>query len=92
MERTFSKELEEAVEKYASANKIIIVLAKIMSNSVFLKVEEKNKFKSPTVCYILPDGTILKKLSEKDRESLPEYAAIVDIENEFFVAIFIYNN
>ena len=92
MEQKFSNELEAAIKKTAKERGIILVSEKIMSASAFLKAEKKNKLRAPTVCYILPDGTNSKKLSEEERKELSEFAAIVDMEGEFFFVVFIYKD
>lgn len=92
MERKISNELKEAIKKTAKERGIILVAEKAMSASAFLKAEKKNKLRAPTVCYILPDGTNSKKLSEEERKELSEFAAIVDMEGEFFFEVFIYKD
>lgn len=92
MERKFSNELKEAIKKTAKERGIILVAEKSMSASVFLNAEERNKLRAPTVCYILPDGTNLEELSEEKRKELSEFAAIIDMEGEFFFVVFIYKD
>lgn len=92
MERTFSRDLIEAVKKCANDRCIALIHEGIMSSSTFLEAEERNKWRAPTVCYILPDGTVLERLSEEKRKELSEFAAIIDMESEFFFVEFIYND
>ena len=92
MERKFSDELIEAVQKCVKDRSIIIVSAISMSASAFLKKEKKNKFRASTVCYILSDGTNLEELSEEKRKELSEFATIIDMKGEIFFVVFIYKD
>lgn len=92
MVKEFSKELVQAIRKCAKDRGIGLASETIMSASAFLNAEEKNKWQALTVCYVLPDGTVLSKLPEKKRKELSEFAAIIDMKGEFFFVAFIYKD
>ena len=92
MDKTFSKELREAVEKISRTRGIPLIKTMVLSSSAFEDAQKRNKMSSPTILYVLSNGYGVKTLTQKKRKTLDEFAAIVDVQDAFFMVVFVYKD